>query len=91
MMDEEGQNKLIAKYGGTREDFYDRNLDPPEYGDEPCPDRVLAVSLNEAEHELLVALFYNAACPEEKVICDADWEPMVKLAAKLGLGDIRQF
>jgi len=88
--DEEGKNKLIAKYGGSISDFYSDGPDPDDYHDAPCPDRVLSVTLNEAEQELLMAVFYNAACPEEHVISDNDWDLLVALGKKLGIGDLRQ-
>jgi hypothetical protein len=59
--------------------------------DYPEPDRVLSVTLNEAEQELLTALFYNAAMPEQEVIQESDWDLMVVLAKKLGVGDINQW
>lgn len=87
---EEAKNKLIAKYGGTMSDFYS---DGPDYDPEPepRPDRTISVTLNEAEQELLTAVFYNAAIPDSEVIQESDWDLMVTLAKKLGVGDINQF
>lgn len=62
-----------------------------DYETGTCPDRMISVTLNEAEQELLTALFYNAAMPEEGVIQESDWDMMVALAKKLGVGDINQF
>lgn len=53
--------------------------------------RTISVTLNEAEQELLTAVFYNAAIPDAEVIQESDWDLMVALAKKLGVGDINQF
>jgi hypothetical protein len=84
------RNKLIAKYGGSHEDFFS---DPPEpdYEPEPVPDRVISVTLNEREQDVLDAIFVQLAWgPESEVITEGDWDTIVELAKKFGSGDLRQ-
>ena len=87
--DEEARNKLIAKYGGRHEDFFS---DPPErdYEPEPVPDRVISVTLDEREQEVLDALFVSLAWNDPSLIAEGDWDTIVELAKKLGSGDLRQ-
>lgn len=87
--DEATRHKLIAKYGMTHEDFF---RDPPErdYEPEPVPDRVISVTLNEAEQEVLDAIFVSLAWPDQEIIKEDDWDMIVALGKKLGCGDLNQ-
>jgi hypothetical protein len=83
--DEATRHKLIAKYGADHDDFDDLVPEP-----EPVPDRVISVTLNEAEQEVLDAIFVSLAWPDQEIIKEDDWDMIVALAKKLGAGDLNQ-
>lgn len=61
-----------------------------EYHDKPCPDRVISVTLNEREQEVLDSIFVSLAWPDQEIIQEDDWDTIVALAKKLGSGDLNQ-
>lgn len=63
-------------------------IDYPE--PEPRPDRIISVTLTEAEDEVLKAIFVSLAWPDQEIISERDWDTIVALAKKLGCGDLNQ-